>query len=218
MRRYFFSALFGLLSSVGLFALMQFMIMNDQQGFKETKSLRMVEFVRLKRESKIETKSRKPPQPPPQPKQKPPPPKMPVQQAKVTQQAPDMAIPNLDIPVQTRFGGALLDGVQVDAGNMSGAAMPGLGAVSTNLIPLLRIPPRYPRRAASRHIEGWVRVEFTITREGTVKDARVVDAQPKSIFNRAALRAIAKWKFKPKMVNGKAVEQRAAQILQFKLR
>ncbi len=89
--------------------------------------------------------------------------------------------------------------------------------ISTGVIPLERIPPKYPARAANRHIEGWVKIEFTITTSGTVKDAVVVEAEPAEVFDEAALKAIGQWLFKEKIVNGVAVEQRAVQTLQFKL-
>jgi protein TonB len=197
----------SLLVSLGLFWLMQFMIMNNQQGFKKTDNLKMVEFVRLKRETQLQTKDRKIPDKPP-PKKQPPPPSMQVAQTSISQQKiPDLAIPNLDLPLQTsRFSGPVVGGLQM-----------GKGKISTNLIPLVRIPPRYPMRAASRKIEGWVKVEFTITTTGTVKNAKVVESQPSSVFDRAVLKAIARWKFKPKIIDGDAFEQRTLQVLQFNL-
>ncbi len=215
MKRLCSALLLGIAVSLGLFWLMQFMIMSNQQGFKDTDDVRMVEFVRLKRETKLQAKTRKQPEPPPPPENRPPPPPlMQTTQTHVSHDLPQINMPKLDIPLQTRASGSLLNGVRVGA---EVAGTPGIGEISTNLIPLVRIPPRYPMRAASRRIEGWVKVEFTITKNGTVKDADVVDSQPSSIFNRAALQAIAKWKFKPKVVDGKPVEQRAVQILQFKL-
>ena len=89
--------------------------------------------------------------------------------------------------------------------------------VVSGVVPLLRVPPKYPARAASRHIEGWVKVEFTIQTDGSVDNAVVVGSEPEDIFNDAALTAISQWKFKEKMVNGVAVPQRAVQRLQFKL-
>jgi protein TonB len=89
--------------------------------------------------------------------------------------------------------------------------------VVSGVVPLFRVPPKYPARAASRHIEGWVKVEFTIQTDGSVDNAVVVGSEPEDIFNDAALTAISKWKFKEKMVNGIAVPQRAVQRLQFKL-
>lgn len=90
-------------------------------------------------------------------------------------------------------------------------------SVTSGVVPIVRVPPKYPPRAASRHIEGWVKVEFTITKEGEVTDAVVVNAEPADIFDDAALSAIIQWEFKAKIVNGTAVTQRATQTLQFKL-
>ncbi len=200
----------GIVISLALFWLMQLMISNNQQGFKTTDNLQMTEFVRLKRETKLQKKDRKIPDEPP-PEKRPPPPKMQMQQVHMTKaNVPQMNIPNLDIPLQTgAFSGSLITGVQMGVGE--------IGKISTNLIPLSRIPPRYPMRAANRRIEGWVKIEFTITEQGTVKDAVVVDAQPKKIFNRAALQAIKRWKFKAKIIDGETFEQRAVQKLEFKL-
>jgi protein TonB len=89
--------------------------------------------------------------------------------------------------------------------------------VVSGVAPLVRVPPKYPARAADRHIEGWVKVEFTIQTDGSVDNAVVVSSEPENIFDDAALTAISKWKFKEKMVNGVAVTQRAVQRLQFKL-
>lgn len=89
--------------------------------------------------------------------------------------------------------------------------------VVSGVVPLVRVPPKYPARAANRNIEGWVKVEFTIQTDGSVDDAVVVGSEPENIFDDAALTAIGKWKFKEKIVNGVAVPQRAVQRLQFKL-
>ena len=82
---------------------------------------------------------------------------------------------------------------------------------------MLKLAPEYPRKAARSGKEGWVKLEFTITRQGTVSDPVVVDAKPRRIFDRAALRAIRKWRFKPKVAGGKPVARRATQIMEFKL-
>ena len=99
----------------------------------------------------------------------------------------------------------------------TGHGRDGSKTVVSGVVPLVRVPPKYPARAASRHIEGWVKVEFTIQTDGSVDNAVVVGSEPENIFDDAALTAISKWKFKEKIVNGVAVPQRAVQRLQFKL-
>ena len=209
----------GTTISLALFWLMQMMISHNQQGFEETDSMQMTEFIRLKRDpEKLKMKERVVEDKPPPPEKRPPPPQMQAQQTSVSKSnAPQMDMPNLDIPLQTeRFSGSLLTGLEmaVSQGVKTGV---GAGKISTGRIPLVNIEPRYPRRARNRHIEGWVKIEFMITKEGLVKDAKVVDSKPGKIFNRAALKVIKRWKFKPKVVNGVAVEQRAIQKLDFKL-
>jgi protein TonB len=87
-----------------------------------------------------------------------------------------------------------------------------------DVMPLVRINPDYPPSAQSRGVQGWVLVQFTITPAGTVKDARVVDADPKSTFDEAAVSAVSRWKYNPKVESGVAVERRGIQVkLTFKL-
>ncbi len=79
------------------------------------------------------------------------------------------------------------------------------------------VPPEYPKDAYVKHTEGWVEVEFTITADGQVTNATVAGANPARVFNDAALRAVQRWTFKPKMDNGKAVEERMKRRIEFKL-
>lgn len=208
-QRYFPAFVLGILVTLGLFGLMQFMILNSQRGLNETNNLKMVEFVRLTPDNRVATRKRRLPEKPP-PKTKPPPPQMKSVQANPSRTPmPRIDAPNLDIPVKSaRVVGSLLGGLQMGA---SSAAM------STDLVPIFRVPPQYPMRAAKRRVEGWVRVEFTINDQGHVTNPVVVESYPSNIFNRAATKAISKWKFKPKVIGGVAVEQRAIQVLEFKL-
>jgi protein TonB len=93
----------------------------------------------------------------------------------------------------------------------------GIGSGKDEVIPLFRIDPDYPRKAARARKEGWVKIEFTITEHGTVVDPVVVEARPRRTFNRSALAAIRKWQFKPKHTNGKAVARKASQVIEFNL-
>ena len=82
-----------------------------------------------------------------------------------------------------------------------------VGGSDRDTMPLVRINPDYPPRAQSRGIEGWVLIEFTITAAGTVRDARVIQASPKGYFEDAALKAISRWRYNPKVQEGVAVER-----------
>jgi protein TonB len=84
---------------------------------------------------------------------------------------------------------------------------PSVGAAGAegDAVPLVTSPPEYPARAIQRGIEGWVIVEFSIDPLGRVFDARVIEGQPSGIFESAALKAIARYKYKPKVLNGEGV-------------
>ena len=73
-------------------------------------------------------------------------------------------------------------------------------------LPIVKIAPIYPRRALSRGIEGYVILEYVVTRLGTVRDVVVVEAEPRDIFNRAAVKSAMHYKYKPRVVDGEAVD------------
>jgi periplasmic protein TonB len=83
---------------------------------------------------------------------------------------------------------------------------------------LQRVEPKYPARALSRRMEGKVTLQFTVLASGQIDNPRVVSATPSGIFESAALDAIHRWRFKPKIVNGKPVSQQTVQTINFKIR
>ncbi len=84
--------------------------------------------------------------------------------------------------------------------------------------PIVRINPKYPTSAARDGIEGWVQLSFNISPTGEVIDATVVNSEPKRIFAREALRAIKRWKYRPKVIEGVAQLQTGQTVqLDFKL-
>lgn len=102
------------------------------------------------------------------------------------------------------------------AGAMTGLQL-GAGS-DRDVMPLVRINPDYPPRALNRGIEGWVQVQFTITEQGTVTDAIVVDSSPANIFDDAAIKAILRWRYNPKVEGGVAQARIGMQtILRFTL-
>lgn len=74
-------------------------------------------------------------------------------------------------------------------------------------LPIVKVAPRYPRRAQTREICGSCVVEYTVSSKGTVVDPKVVDGQcrPRGVFENASLKAAAQFKYKPRVVDGVAV-------------
>jgi len=99
------------------------------------------------------------------------------------------------------------------AGNTAAASAGG-----THPAVLLRnVPPRYPTTAVRANQEGWVEVAFTVTPEGTVDDVKVVDAEPRHVFDRAATEAVSRWKFQPATQDGNPVPSQDKRRIVFKL-
>lgn len=82
----------------------------------------------------------------------------------------------------------------------------GLQATDGEYLPIVKIAPQYPRRALSRGIEGYAIVEYTVTKLGTVKDPVVIESSPGTIFNNAAIKSALRYKYKPRVVDGKPIE------------
>lgn len=89
-------------------------------------------------------------------------------------------------------------------------AVQGAGS-DRDAVPLVTVAQDYPPIARERGIEGWVIVQFTVTTIGSVKDLIVVDAEPKGVFEKSALKTASQWKFKAKIEGGVAVERRGMQ-------
>lgn len=169
---------------------------------------KIVDFVRVEPEDYTRTKQRRLPKKPPPPDRPPPPPKMRMNSPANM----DTSNMNMDLPdIEYSFGA----GGGPYLGQWYGKSNPG--APDSDVVPIVRISPRYPRQALLNGTEGWVQIEFTITAEGRVADPVVVAAKPRGVFDRAALQAIIRWKFKPRYVDGQAITRRASQIIDFQL-
>jgi len=116
---------------------------------------------------------------------------------------PDIDTPQVDLQGPDKLNlsiGRANTGAGVDLGSID------LGPSSDgDYLPLVRVQPQYPRRANERGIEGYVIVELTVAADGSVPPESVViiEADPKGYFERAATKAAQKFKYKPKVVNGK---------------
>jgi protein TonB len=94
----------------------------------------------------------------------------------------------------------------------------GVRGVDGDVMPRVRPDPEYPPRALASGIDGWVQVQFTVTAIGTVRDAIVVASEPGTVFDEAALKAIARWRYNPRVDSGVAVERVGLQtVIRFEL-
>ncbi len=188
IRRYLAAAGAAAVVTTGLFLLMQSLISMGGSALSDPLAGQVIEFIRLKKDSELELKKREMPEK--QKREMPPPP------------------PMLDMARSERPDQDIGAAGMVAVPTFEPAGGPDLGAPPSDadIIPLVRVKPQYPSRALSMGIEGWVDVEFTISAAGTVVDPVVVDSTS-GVFHTATLRAVRKWKYNPKIVDGQPVER-----------
>ena len=168
----------------GLLFIMQLLIATGQNALTESENFRLGDFVRVERNEVIETKKEKP-EKPPEPEEMP---EMP---------APDLAN-NFDNSMAVSVSAPQIS----TSMNVGGV---GFGISDGEYLPIVKVAPVYPARALQRGLEGYVIVEFTVTPAGTTRDALVVESTS-TLFQRAALQAALKFKYKPRVIDGEAVE------------
>ena len=182
--RYATSIGIGAAVTFGLLFIMQLLIATGRGALTEASAFRVTDFVRVERNEVIETKQEKP-EKPPEPET---PPELPTPSAADNfdnSMAVSMSAPSLDASL-----------------NVGGV---GFGVSDGEYLPIVKVAPVYPSRALSRGLEGYVIVEFTVTSNGSVRDVSVVESTS-TLFERAAMEAALKFKYKPRVIDGQPVE------------
>jgi protein TonB len=178
----------GLAVTSGLFWMMQYLIETADRELNEGAAGNIVDFVRLKRNENIERRQIKPKKPPPPDA---PPPQPPTPQLEnLNPNAEKIGISA--VPVETEV-------------EMSGGFSLGVG--EGDYLPIVKVAPIYPQRALARSIEGFCVVQYTVTKQGTTRDPFVVESMcTSSLFHKASTQAALKFKYKPRVIDGQAVE------------
>ncbi|MFL2700644.1 MAG: energy transducer TonB [Gammaproteobacteria bacterium] len=187
--------------SIIIFLIIQSLITRDSNLNLENDSKSYLEFIRIRQDDSLEQRTRTLPDKPPQPK-RPPQPEIELDDTKPPPiQNLDIDIPDFDVP--TDFKGAFL-------GDIS-----NLGSGTSQLIPLVKVAPRCPPEAALAGINGEVLLNLLVNASGRVEKIRLLRANPPRVFNREATRAVRRWQFKPKTIDGVAVEQQGELKVEF---
>ena len=186
--RYAISVVTAFVVVFSLFWVMQYLISTANRSLNKAEDVHFVDFVRVQHDESVQRKEEKPEKPPEpeQPPPEPPPPSM----ENVTPNAETMGVQA--VPINTK--------VDLSASGF------GLSPRDGEYLPIVKVQPIYPRRALSRGIEGYVIVQFTVTKQGTTKDIKVVESKPPGVFDNAATQAAAKFKYKPRVVDGQPIE------------
>jgi len=184
--RYAFSIVVGCVITLSLIFVMHLLIEHAEDAISSERERHQLDFVRVKRNETLNTEELTPEKPPKPPEV---PPEVPPQDMdSVDPNAPSIKIPAPDVSTNVDIGGP-----------------GGMNIAEGDYLPIVRVAPIYPARALSRGVEGYVDMGFTVTTAGTVKDP-IVLFSTSSLFERAATRAVLKFKYKPRVVDGVPVD------------
>ena len=168
--------------TIGLFLVMKVLVTGQEYEIEEELASIGIDFVRVERDEESQTKDRALKRPSKvEPEEPPPPPKL---------KQPNR--PNVDKAAMSADMGAFdLAGLNLNA------------PVDGDTLAIVRVLPRYPSRALSRGIEGWVLLEFAIDELGLAVNPVVIESEPPGIFDRAATSAVKRWKYRPMIEDGR---------------
>lgn len=184
--RYAVSIVVGVVVTLSLLFVMQLLIASGKAALTEPRARAQLDFVRVRRNENLNVEDFTPDKPPPPPET---PPETPPQEM-------DSVDPNA--PTINIAPPATMD-------NMNIGGPGAMNIAEGDYLPIVRVAPVYPARALSRGLEGYVDMSFTVTTTGTVRDP-VVLFSTSSLFERAATRAVLKFKYKPRVVDGVPVD------------
>lgn len=176
----------------GLFFLMQFLISMDAVEPERGESIKIADITMPDIEIEVQRVQPKPEVP------------------EEPEELPDLPEPEFNVNAPATAG-IQVARVNVDVGDLGAGA--SISASDAEYLPIVVIQPQYPNRALQRGIEGWCQVMFTVDENGGVLDPVVVDADPPDIFDSSSLRAVSRFKFNPRTVDGQAVKTPGVQYV-----
>lgn len=182
--RLFVAAILAAVATTLLLLVMQLLIKQDELNLKTSESYKIADIQMGKTDIDVNVDVRKP-EKPDTPEQEPPP----AQEPTAITETSNLQAVNLSPSLRgdLSFGG------------------PRLSASDGEYLPIVKVPPEYPRRALSRNLEGYCVVEFTVGKTGSVHDPRVIDCSS-TLFEQSSLQAVLKFKYKPRIEDGEPIE------------
>ena len=190
-----------IVATIVIFLIIQSLITQGSGINKDRNNPNYVDFIRIKQDDTLQERKRTIPDKPPTPK-RPPQPQIeldvnkPPPVAKLDFEMPDFSLP-------TDFSGAFLSNLE------------SMGSGISQLIPIVKVAPRCPREAQINGINGSVKMLLTVSATGRVNNIVIQSFKPSRVFNSEAIKAVKRWQFKPKTIDGIAVDQKGELEVEF---
>ncbi len=187
MNRTLFRLIIGALLAVpvagGLFFIMQYLISSADLKLDKSEKTKLADIHMPDREieTQFEEKVEKPDE--------------------VDEPPPDLSTPDISMDMNMEVvNTAPAASIDIDISSS------GMSTGDGEYLPIVKVAPIYPRRAQTRGISGYCIVEYTVTRTGSIREPVAIDCEPSGVFERASVKAATKFKYKPRVVDGEAIE------------
>ena len=199
--RYWIKLIIPIIVTIVIFLIIQSLITQGSGIDKDRNNPNYVDFIRIKQDDTLQERKRTIPDKPPTPKRPP----QPQIELDVNEPPPvaklDFEMPDFSLP--TDFSGAFLSNLE------------SMGSGISQLIPIVKVAPRCPREAQINGINGSVKMLLTISATGRVNNIVIQSFKPSRVFNSEAIKAVKRWQFKPKTIDGIAVDQKGELEVEF---
>ena len=199
--KYWIKLIVPIIVTIVIFLIIQSLITQGSGIDKDRNNPNYVDFIRIKQDDTLQERKRTIPDKPPTPKRPP----QPQIELDVNEPPPvaklDFEMPDFSLP--TDFSGAFLSNLE------------SMGSGISQLIPIVKVAPRCPREAQINGINGSVKMLLTISATGRVNNIVIQSFKPSRVFNSEAIKAVKRWQFKPKTIDGIAVDQKGELEVEF---
>ncbi len=197
MTRLIFVAVIAVFINGLIFSTIEYMVGSKRIRLTDVENVEIANFIRMTEQS-AEVRSRREPTAPAKP-----------------QQDLQQNIERLASASSTGAGGLEFSAPDLDVD--LGPAIAGDIRIARELNPLVRVPPDYPPYALGKRIEGYVLLRFVVNETGGVEEPEVLRAEPPGVFEKAAKRAVLRWKYQPQIRDGRPASIVTMNRIVFKL-
>jgi len=181
----------GVVIAFALTWFMHALIQSTEGQLNESARVHLLDFVRVKRQESAQRKERSLERP----------------QSRQAPSAPLAPESRMTSSQESALGLSALPMGEVSEGDTASPGDIGFGQQEGEYLPLVKVQPVYPLRAMRRGLEGTCMVRYTVTATGVTRDVQLVPGQcADEVFQDVSIEAARKFKYKPRVINGEAIE------------
>lgn len=193
MFRFFMSIVLGCFVSLGLFIFMAKLVENKGRVPEESVPVPFFDIISVPTKAEVNIRPTAPPKP-------------------LITPPPSLTLEDPMPPTNTHELGVELTQPTLSLDGTVDSYLHGFNRVDGDAQPIVLIEPKFPLTASRDGITGYVILLFDIQLDGSTGNIKILEAKPRGVFNQEAIRALKKWKYRPKVVGGRSMIQTGLKV------